>query len=411
MQDTETKERVETAGANVTAHDRPLEAVPMVDGEEYEFSVVHNDFNVDTLCNFMLHEGITIPVFQRDYVWNKRKASRFIESVALGLPVPEIFVYEMGRNDWQVVDGQQRLLSLYYFSKGRFPGPKAGDGGFSPRGRRDKIALDPAVLEDKRLFSKFSMDLTPPYKGARGQLHGKTRDELAPFLRNRFDLRPIRTVVIRCHGPENYKGAVEVFERLNTGGENLSAQQIRDCVFQSPFLHMVAELNRNPTWRKMVGKTLAPKRRDAELVLRALAMLVKKDEKKDGYSPPASKFLDGFCAEMRDKKKDDEDIRLLHGLFDAFMRACEGAEDAFAPDGRFRIALFEAVFVASLIGRYRQRREPDGEPGGKFAERLRESVGRLAQDQQFAEASKGKMMGKQNVQSRLAAAGRIVSPL
>ena len=61
-----------------------------------------------------------MPAFQRNYVWDRKRASRFIESLILGLPVPQIFLYQMDRNKYSVIDGQQRLLTIYFFVKQRF---------------------------------------------------------------------------------------------------------------------------------------------------------------------------------------------------------------------------------------------------------------------------------------------------
>ena len=83
---------------------------------KYDVSVVANDFNVPTFIRRHM-----IPGFQRGYVWDKKKASRFIESLLLGLPVPQVFLFEKSRNDLWVIDGQQRLMSIYFFSEGRFP--------------------------------------------------------------------------------------------------------------------------------------------------------------------------------------------------------------------------------------------------------------------------------------------------
>ena len=393
MQDTEVLERAGAQSANVSAFDRPAEAA-FVD-EEYDLSIISNDFNVVTLCNFMEHGGITVPIFQRDYVWNKRKASRLIESVALGLPVPEIFLYEMKRNDWYVVDGQQRLLSLYYFNKGRFPLSKPKGESPSPRQSRGKIFMDSDTLADNHLFSNFSLDLTPPYKGGRGVLHGKTYRELPPALRNQFDLRPMRIVVIRAHSQKIGMGAVEVFERLNTGGENLSAQQIRSCVFQSPFMRMIGDINRTPLWRKVFGKTFAPKGRDAEIILRVFAMLSNARKDKEYSASSVKSFLDQYCADMRDKSEKDEDILLLREMFDGFMRACVGKEGVFVRKGQFRSALFEAVFVASL-GKYcREGRVPQGKTINADA------VGELADNAEFSQASQQGVMQQKNVRKRL----------
>ena len=88
---------------------------------EYEVTASPNDFNLLTLLNFIESGAIEIPGFQRNYVWDIKRASKLIESIIIGLSVPQIFLYEEGRNSFLVIDGQQRLMSLYYFWKGRFP--------------------------------------------------------------------------------------------------------------------------------------------------------------------------------------------------------------------------------------------------------------------------------------------------
>ncbi|MGH9482645.1 MAG: DUF262 domain-containing protein, partial [Terriglobales bacterium] len=99
----------------------------MEEGEEefsplpYEITSAPNDFNVATLYNFITSGVVKIPGFQRHYVWDLKRASKLIESLLLGLPIPQIFLYEAGRNSFLVIDGQQRLMSLYYFCEGRFP--------------------------------------------------------------------------------------------------------------------------------------------------------------------------------------------------------------------------------------------------------------------------------------------------
>lgn len=83
----------------------------------YDISVIPNDFNVMTI-NSLIESGIiSMPAFQRNYVWDRKRASRFIESLILGLPVPQIFLYQMDRNKYSVIDGQQRLLTIYFFVK------------------------------------------------------------------------------------------------------------------------------------------------------------------------------------------------------------------------------------------------------------------------------------------------------
>jgi uncharacterized protein with ParB-like and HNH nuclease domain len=67
--------------------------------DEYEITASPNDFNVVTIYNFLEAGSVRIPGFQRNYVWDLGRASKLIESLLLGLPVPQVFLYESGRNE------------------------------------------------------------------------------------------------------------------------------------------------------------------------------------------------------------------------------------------------------------------------------------------------------------------------
>jgi hypothetical protein len=79
------------------------------------------DYTVDTLVRRLKAEAFYVPPFQRRFVWSQRHASRFLESLLMGLPVPGVFLYkEPKTNRHLVVDGQQRLRTLQYFYDGVF---------------------------------------------------------------------------------------------------------------------------------------------------------------------------------------------------------------------------------------------------------------------------------------------------
>lgn len=88
---------------------------------EYDIISSPNDFNIKTLFDFIEEGVIEIPGFQRNYVWDIKRASKLIESIIMGLPIPQIFLYEQAKNLFLVIDGQQRLMTIYYFKKQRFP--------------------------------------------------------------------------------------------------------------------------------------------------------------------------------------------------------------------------------------------------------------------------------------------------
>jgi uncharacterized protein with ParB-like and HNH nuclease domain len=63
--------------------------------DEYDITAAPNDFNVITIYNFLESGAVRIPGFQRNYVWDLGRASKLIESLILGLPVPQVFLYEV----------------------------------------------------------------------------------------------------------------------------------------------------------------------------------------------------------------------------------------------------------------------------------------------------------------------------
>ena len=401
MQDTEVMEREGIAA--VSPYERPAEAVFVEDGEEeehlgwseaYDVTVSPNDFNVSTLCNFLDKGVIAIPDFQRDFVWDKRKASRFIESVTIGLPVPELFFYQAERNKWWVVDGQQRLMSVYYFQKGRFPRP--GVSVQLSRHIRAEGGFPDEMLADSKLFSNFALNLTAPDGIEPDGLHGKSYGDIQATI----ELRPLRAIVIRQHKPDGDNAAFEIFDRLNTGGVKLSAQQIRACVYQSPFMRMVDDLNFLGGWRELLGVPPDKNQRDTQMILRAFAML------SDGgnYASRMLLFLNKFSRKMRAAPADDEQIAFLRGLFDGFLLACKGAEEAFRPNGKFQISIFEAVFVASMSDCFRQRRMPSGKLDV-------ESINRMVRNADFDATTKKNSTSAANVKRRLEIARENIRPL
>jgi len=88
---------------------------------QYSITAYGADYPVDSLVKRIRDESIFIPDFQRQYIWDIKRASRFVESLLLGLPVPGIFLSKEERtNKLLVIDGHQRLITLYYFYKGIF---------------------------------------------------------------------------------------------------------------------------------------------------------------------------------------------------------------------------------------------------------------------------------------------------
>ncbi len=159
------------------------------------------DYPVDGLVKRLDRGDIYVPEFQRKFVWTHAQASRFIESLLLGLPVPGIFLFkEPDTHKLVVVDGQQRLTSVRNFYHG--------------------------VIANRQ----FSL------KGVDESIDGATYDMLDDDSRRTLDDSLLHATVFQQDHPEGDRSSIyRVFERLNTGGTALAPQEIRSCVYRGPF--------------------------------------------------------------------------------------------------------------------------------------------------------------------------------
>ncbi len=204
------------------------------------------DFTLETLHNKFSRGELEIPDMQRNFVWTQKQASRLIESFLLGLPVPPIFLFQEPRTrKHMVVDGQQRLRSITFFFDGKITGPHL---------RKDtEFRL---ILNEKSEFNnlKYS-DLS--------EEHQRTfRDSI------------LRSIIMTQVEPDNKLSMYYLFERLNTGGTNLSNQEIRNCVYHGSFNEKLIALNLRDSWRKIYGNRLIHNRqRDVEFILRFFSLL------------------------------------------------------------------------------------------------------------------------------------------
>ncbi|MDM8546268.1 DUF262 domain-containing protein [Candidatus Venteria ishoeyi] len=309
---------------------------------EYQLTTTPNDFNILTIVSFIESRVFKIPSFQRHYVWDLKRASKLIESLLIGLPIPQIFLYESGRNEFLVIDGQQRLMTIYYFVKGRFP-------------RKEKRAelrdvfdehghMPDDVMADDKLFQKFNLKLDGIIEGGGNRFNGKNYQTLDEF-KTSLDLATIRNMVVKpASGGEESGAMFEIFNRLNSGGVNLGAQEIRMSLYHSNFLKSLLEMNKDKRWRKLLGKDNPDIRlNDVEAILRVFAMVTFVDN----YKATINGFINKFANHA--KIFDNEKIKYYNNIWSSFLDGCEGLDitNFRITSNRFSIMLFESVFYAS----------------------------------------------------------------
>ena len=365
--------------------------------DQYDLVSSPNDFNTQTIVNFIDSGVVIIPGFQRNFVWDIKRASRLIESLIVGLPVPQIFLYEQSRDKYLVIDGQQRLMSIYYFVKGKFP-------------RKEKLAelrlisegestISEGLLQNSCYFGDFRLNLPENIPGQPNRFHNLLYSSLDELQQRSLDLRTIRNIVVRQVGPPGDDAMYEIFNRLNSGGVNLTPQEIRRCMFDSKFYEMLYKTNLEENWRQLVGAQSPDiHMKDVEILLRGFAMLVQGPT----YRPSMVKFLNSFSKQAR--SFDADALNRFQVLLDSFLESCSALPpDAFhSVQGRFSPMIFESVFVAACSAPY---------AGGKrvTGKITLDSLNRLKADENFRAATQSQTTATANVKMRLSRAKAILT--
>lgn len=357
--------------------------------EEYEIIASPNDFNIKTIYDFIKSGTVKIPGFQRNYVWDIKRASKLIESIIMGLPIPQLFLYEQSRNEFLVIDGQQRLMSIYYFIERRFPKKEKRIALRSIFAQKGLIPEE--ILHNDEYFSDFNLKLTEDIPGRRSKFNTLNYSTLEDY-RTTFDLRTIRNIIIKQTSPEGDDSCVyEIFNRLNTGGVNLKPQEIRTSLYQSKFYELLYMLNLDERWRRLLGvpdPDLYMK--DVEILLRGFSMLLESNN----YRPSMLRFLNTFSKNSRNFTQ--ERIDYFSRLFDSFLNSCSNLEDnAFLSGrGRFNISVYESVFRAVCL-------DPASHNILVSTKIDPVKLQQLKKDPEFFNATQSNIAGTANVQKRL----------
>lgn len=254
----------------------------------YDIMSYPSDLTLQVVINMFENKDLIVPDYQRSYVWTIKQASLLIDSFLRGLPVPSIFLFEQEDNKSLIIDGQQRILSIYYYFKGYF-------GGEDGNGKQ-------------KIFKLTGLAPEVPWAN-------KTFDELPQELQRKLSNQTIlRAINVRQNAPTIKDGgrssAFAIFERLNTSGTPLSAQEVRNAVYAGPFNTLLKSLNHNKDWRKLYSTTQEDKhQKDVELLLRVFALYSNLEK----YEKPLKKFLNSIMDKY--VKGDDDMVGEFEELF------------------------------------------------------------------------------------------------
>lgn len=201
------------------------------------------DLSFRELIQRYAEEELVKPELQRMYVWDRTEASRFIDSLLLGLPVPSIFLAQTQDEKLLIIDGYQRIMTVYDFVRGVF----SKDGKVFALSRSEKI---------------------------NSRWRGKSFVELNDAEQRRVRNTTIHAIIFSQQQPGDEDTSLfQVFERINTSGRTLLPQEIRNCVAQGTLNSLLFTLNGYGYWRELFGLSDPDSRmRDMEFILRFFAL-------------------------------------------------------------------------------------------------------------------------------------------
>lgn len=280
------------------------------------------DMSFGEIINMYRDKEIIIsPEYQRAFRWNEQRQSDFIESILLGIPFPSIFVATNPDGKWELIDGLQRVSTVLSF----FNELKDEEGNPYP-----KNGLK--LVEGSML------------KG----LKNITIETLPLEYKLQIKRTPCRVEIILKES--EFKMRYELFKRLNTGGEGLSRQEIRNCIFRgldSRYSEFVAELAQNETFREIVTISVSNEEKMyyEELVLRYLTL----KNKGTRYSQAnIQDYMDDYL-ESQCKEFDDSQIEKDKNLFINIMKILEKLKDEniFKLGKRyFTTSMYDAIMLS-----------------------------------------------------------------
>lgn len=229
------------------------------------------DWTTETVVSQLKKGNIELsPSFQRRDAWGLDRKSRFIESIILGLPIPQIILAETKRGAYLVIDGKQRLLSIRQY----------------------------CVTETSDEFQALKLNNLQVLTDLNAKTYNDIKSDLnLSEFATAFDNQSIRTVIIRNWPNQNF--LYTVFLRLNSGSLPLSPQELRQALIPGPFTTFADTFSSDSSAIKKALRLEKPdyRMRDVEIVIRFFAFKNYIEE----YTGNLKEFLDTTCEKLNEK--------------------------------------------------------------------------------------------------------------
>lgn len=278
------------------------------------------------------------PGFQRRYVWGNVLASRLIESILLNVPIPPCYLSQNAEYELDVIDGQQRLMSIWRFMDNQF------------------------ALVGLEVYQEFN---------------GCRFHKLPSNIQRKLKTHTLRLIAVTNESHPDVK--FDVFQRLNTNTVPLNAQELRNCMYRGALNELLKDVVTYEPWLRILRRKAPDKRmRDEELALRFFSFWVRG---LDSYTTPQKLWLNQTAQEGRSLSP--ERIEELRGTW---KRSVDVALTWFHPDECFRripvekpAAINRALFDLTMM----TAAAVDPNAADRLRSSVRDAYRKLLQDDEF----------------------------
>lgn len=350
----------------------PNPLIREVEETRNSLSTSQRDFSFGELMNmYEENEIIIAPEYQRLFRWTNEQKTSFIESILLGIPIPPIFVAEDKDGVWELIDGLQRISTVFSF--------------FGVL-KDDVDKKNNWTLEEGNLIEN---------------INGEDISSLPQRLKLNIKRAGCRVEIVNWNSKMDLR--YELFNRLNTGGSPLTEQEIRNCIFRGTSTKFNVFLSTNAK-RKEFLNLIEPTSKQSEekyleeLVLRFVAL----HECGSKVSKPIAKFLTNFMKNA--VEKDTLNFSELQILFDRVICVLSPlGKDIFrGKNGIFSSSLYDGIMIGTA--QYIDEFEAD-------ADLLEIKVGDLKNSTDFEKYTGSASSSKERVMGRVRTAIEIFSPV
>lgn len=304
-----------------------------------------SDIGFRTLVESVNDNMYIIPRYQRKYRWGKKQVIGLVESLLRGLPIPPIYACRNDKNQLEILDGQQRVMSLFFYYIGHFLNKqKESIINFSDLEVGDLSFAD--ALKKQFPLEELHINM----KDSDGKEINVDYASLPIEIRRRVDYTVITIIEIKVGQKEKKDEILQtIFANLNRNGALLSKQEQRNGIFICKFYDMLQEFNKkNLKWRKLWGREDA-KDRDLETLLRFCALRKYVSYSEADKSSSMEFEIKGYYvsyAEMLDQFS-GEAVSLTDSDINGYKKSLEGFVDLFEINTVLssKVALMEGFYI------------------------------------------------------------------